>query len=134
MDEFIQSVAGKLGMPEATAQGLTGGILKVIKDQCDAGDFGNVLSSVPSAERLLDQAGSGGGGMLGGLMGKAADLVGGGAGSALDVASLFSKFDIDSQKAGSFVSMLVGFLKGKVGDDLMGKLLGSVPQLAQLAG
>ncbi len=141
MQELIQSVMSQMGTSEEGATGAVGGIMGMIKGQVDAGDFAELASKVPGAEDVIAKSEAaeetGGGGLLGGaggLLGGAASMVGGAGGGALDLMGILGKAGIDSDKAGPLVGMVLNFLKSKAGEELVGKILGKVPQLASLAG
>jgi hypothetical protein len=131
VEEFIKQAASKLGIDESTSRSATGGILNLIKDKLGASDFSELLNQVPGAEAAVSQAeasapqASGGG--LGGLLGKAASMLGGeGAGN---IASALGNSGLSLDKAGPFVSMFINYLKEKLGDDLFDKLKGALPDL-----
>ena len=46
---------------------------------------------------------------------------------------MLSKAGLDLEQGGSFVTLLVGFLKDKLGGDLLGKVLELVPGLSDMA-
>lgn len=140
MQEFIQMAAKNLGISESQAGSATGGILKMIQQHAAPADAQQLMSKLPGAEGLLGSApqvmgaSAGGGGGLGGLMGKAASMVGGKAGGALGAVAMLQQSGLDMSKINQFVPMFFNFAKGKVGADLIGKILGKVPELAKMAG
>ena len=144
IDVFISEAAGRFGIDPSTARALTGGVLKLIKKEAPAEDFEAVADQVPGTEAvvaesdqpaadeggLLGGLGGGLGGGFGGVLGAAASALGGG-----DVASLMSLFGesgLGADQAGQFVQMLVGFLKDKVGPELVQKIVAQVPALSSL--
>lgn len=140
IDVFISEAAGRFGIDPSTARALTGGVLKLIKKEAPAEDFEAVAEQVPGTEAVVaesDQPAADEGGLLGGLgggfggvLGAAASALGGG-----DVASLMSLFGesgLGADQAGQFVQMLVGFLKDKVGPELVQKIVAQVPALSSL--
>lgn len=133
MDEFIAMAVEKLGIGEDNAKSATGGIINLIKENLAAGDFAQLVEKLPGAEALASSAtakgDADGGGMLGGLMGAASSMLGGKAGGALDLTSILSGAGLDLSSGQSFVTMLVEFVKGKVGDDLFSKIAEHVPAL-----
>jgi hypothetical protein len=133
MDELIQQITSRLGTDGATARAAAGSVLGALKDAGDPDDVKSLLDGVPGASDLLAAApsGGGGGGGLGGLLGKAASSLGGGAG---DLVSRLGASGLDPSKTGSLVTMVIGFLKEKVGGDLIGRLLAKAPGLGKLLG
>ncbi len=131
MMDFIQKATTEFGIDAGAAKSAAGGILNMVKDNADKADFGSLMDKMPDLKSVMT-GGAGAGGGVGGLLGKVGGMLGGGAGSALSVAGVFEKSGLSMDKAGGFVSMPFGWIKGKVGGDLVGRLLGSVPQLKSL--
>ena len=67
--------------------------------------------------------------MLGGL----GDALGGG-GGALGALGALTKTGLSVDQIGSLASLFSGFLKDKIGGDLLKRLLGNVPGLSSLIG
>ncbi len=133
MDEFISMVTKQLGIDESQSKSATGGILNVIKGQLDESTFGSLLGQLPGAESLLKEAGSaqpaGGGGLMGSLTSMAGGLLGGKAGGIADITKAIGSSGISLDKASGFLTMLVSFLKDKLGDEVFSKLAASLPGL-----
>ena len=139
MQEFIDMAAGQLGISSDNARSATGGMLQMIQKGADGGAFQQLLGAVPGAADVLkaspQASGEGGGGsLLGGLAGKAAGMLGGQAGGALGLVSLLGQSGLGASDAGKFASMFVTYLKGKAGADLVGQVLGGIPELKGLVG
>jgi hypothetical protein len=135
IQDFIKSAAENLGEDEGKMESATGGLLKLIQDQAGEGDFQELLSALPGASSLLSgDAGDGGGGLMGGLAGMAASALGGKASSSLGVLQVLGKSGLDTGQIGPFVSLFFGFLKQKGSGELVGRILGKIPELAKLAG
>ncbi len=137
MQQFISMAAGKLGVPESGTRSATAGILSFVQQRADGDDFNQLLGKISGAGELLKEAPApkaetGGGGLLGGLMGKAASSFGGG--SALDLLALFQKSGLSTNKAGPLASMLLDFVRSKAGNDLTNKVLAKVPEVKQFLG
>jgi len=144
MQEFIEAVAGNLGVGQDTAKAATGGLLGLLKENTDAGTFGEVLGKLPGAEETMRAApaADAGGGLLGGLgdslgggIGDAlGGMMGGGGGQALGALGALSKSGLDMDKIGSFIEMFKEYVLPKLGPDLVKKLAGSIPGLEDLLG
>lgn len=140
MNELIQMVAGGLGTSESSAKTATAGMLRMIKSRAGKADFSELLGKLPGADSLLAQEpeekkpGAGAGGLMGGMLGSAASAVGGNVGSAAGLLGVLGSAGIDPSKAGSFAGIFLGYIKGKAGNDLLQKVLSSVPDLKKLAG
>jgi hypothetical protein len=138
MEEFITLAVQKLGIDEATARQATGVVLEFIRKHAAGKDFSQLLEKLPGAQQLLGQSAAGGqgagGSLLSGALKLAGSALGGETGSALDLSAKLKDSGLDLDKAGSFGSLLMDFVKSKAGDELTGKLLEKVPQLDQILG
>ena len=83
MDELIKQLTDRLGIDSATAEGITGKAMGLIKENVDDSTFSQLASSLPGVEALIGSAddegnagdGNGsGGGMLGSLAGMASSI------------------------------------------------------------
>ena len=135
--DFIQKAVGELGIDEQQASTATGGILNLLKDNVDGGDFSSLLGSLPGADSLMETASSavsdgsssgGIGGMLGGLGGM---LGGGGLGGKLGalagVSSLLSAANINTDQLSGLAGMFFDYIKENADDGLVGKLVAALP-------
>ena len=133
MDEFIELVTQQLGLSSSDSRSATGGVMNFIKDHVGETLFAQISQQLPGVQGLVSDAQSstadGGGGLMGSLASMAGSLLGGKAGSLATIASILSKSGVSLDQSGQFVSMLVGFLKGKLGDDTFSKLASSLPDL-----
>jgi Protein of unknown function VcgC/VcgE (DUF2780) len=141
IEEFIQSAVGDLGVSEGAARTGVGGVLQSLQQGAEAGDFQQLLSSMPGAAALLSKAKGAaagaaepGGGALGGALGAVGSMLGGGGGSALGLLSLLTGSGISSDQLGPFVSKFIEFAKSSAGQALMGRILSKAPEVAKLLG
>lgn len=134
IQDFIAQAAGQLGEGERSVQNATGGILHMIKEKAGDADFAKIAEKIPGADALASASaeadGGGGGGLLGGLAGMASGALGGGG----DLISKLAGSGLDVSKIGSLAGSLVGFLKEKVGGDVMSGILSKVPDLKSILG
>ena len=130
MQDLIESLATKLGVDKSIAEKATGVAIGFLKDKLDDTMFGQLLEKLPGASNLLTKSeeSSGGGG------GGASSAVGGKAGGALELAGKLKDSGLDASKFGDFGATVTDYIKDKAGDDLFGKVLSNVPELAKLAG
>lgn len=133
MQDFIKIVVDNLGTDEKTAKSATGGLLGLIQQHADKADADELMGKLPGAADLLTQTSGGGGGLLGGITSQLGSALGGGAGTALSVAGVLGGSGLDSGIFGKFVSLFLTFAKQKAGQELIGRLLGKIPELAKLA-
>ena len=138
MQEFIERVVSQLGTTETTARSATGGLLQMIQKQADPNDAKQLLNALPGASDLMDSAkgtaAGSSGGLLGGVMKQASSMMGGKLGDSLGVAQMLSSAGLGTSTLGPFVSMFLDFAKQKVGDDVVERTLGKLPELRQLVG
>ena len=160
--DFIKAIAAQVGVPEATAAGLAGGVLGMVRDSMAADDGEDAASAVDAAIPELggwreaaaglmsDAAGaaspaaSAGGGVLGGLM-KAAggggllgdlteEVLGKDARQTAALASVFSGLGLDASKAAAAAPVVLNFLEERLSGDLLSKAMAAAPFLASIIG
>ena len=137
MDEFIQMVTKQLGVSDETGKSATGGIMKMIKDQVGGDLFAKVQEQLPGVQGLLGaaeksggpEASGSGGGLMGSLTSMAGSLLGGKAKGLADITAALTKSGLSLDKAPQFISLLVGFLKDKLGSDLFASVAAKLPDL-----
>lgn len=138
MQEFIKSVAEKLGIDEAIAGKATSVVLSFIKSKLEGGDFGKLASKIPGfsdlAEKGNTEGEAGGGSLLGGMMKMASSAVGGEAGDALALSGKLKDTGLDVSQMGSFGTNLIDFIKDKAGEGTVDTILSQLPELKKLAG
>lgn len=140
IQDFIKQAAGQIGVSEQSAGSATGGLLQMIREKAGDVDANELLSKVPGASALLEKTAApvssetGAGGMLGGLISKAGDALGGGMGSALGVMGLFKQAGLGTEQVRSFVPLFFNFVKSKAGASLVGRVLEQIPELKKLLG
>ena len=136
MDEFIQLVTKQLGVSAETSKSATGGILKMLQDQLGGELFAKVQAQLPGVQGLIgaaDKAGTGasdaGGGLMGSLTSMADSLLGGKAKGLAEITSTLTKSGLSVEKIPQFMTLLIDFLKDKLGNDLFATLAAKLPEL-----
>ena len=123
MKELIDGLMKDLGISAAQAEGGAAVLLKAAKDKLGAAEFDSQLGGVPGLHDLLKKApASGGSGGLGGLLGGLAGAIGGNAALISSVISGFGKLGLKPEDAKKFVPVILGFLRSKVGPDVVSNL------------
>ena len=122
MKELIDLLSKNLGVSGAQAEGGAAVLFKAAKDKLGEGEFGKLLGGVPGLSDLLKKAPAAGGGGLGGLLGGLAGSMGGNAGAIATILSGFGKLGLKAEDAKKFVPVILGFLRTKVGPDVVTKL------------
>ncbi len=142
MDELIQQLTSKLGIDASVATAATGKAMAMVKEHAGDDLFNKISAAVPgvgeaaqqAAEEPATAAAAGGGGMLGKLAGMASGVLGGSAGSGLEMGAALSAAGLQTDQISGFASTIVAFLKEKVGDEVMDQILSKVPMLKSLIG
>jgi hypothetical protein len=136
MQEFINQVASRLGVPASTASGAVGALMGLIKKAGDKGAVAELFNKLPGANTMADDAEhegakAAGGGGLGSMLGGLASKVGLG-GEAGGLASLATS-GLGAGQIGSMVKMFIDWAKTKVSPEIVDKVIGSIPALKDLA-
>ncbi|SRR6056297_3649075 len=140
MDELIARLTSKLGINDSIAKAATEKALAMLKEHAGDDLFGQIADKVPGAAEMAEHgvasgaATAGDGGLLGKLAGMASSALGKSAGGGLELGAALSETGLKSDQMGGFVSMIIEFLKEKVGDDVMEQVLGKFPMLKSLMG
>jgi len=139
MNEFIQMAMKQLGTNESTTRSITGKVLAFMKEKAGGTDFTQLMDKLPGASRLAEapvqaQAEEKEGGGLGGFISQAGAALGGSLGSSMDLVGGLKQSGLDMGRIGPFVRMFVNYIKAQGGADLVGRILGKVPELKKLAG
>jgi hypothetical protein len=121
MKELIDSLTQSLGISGSQAEGGAAVLLKAAKDKLGAAEFDSQLGSVPGLSDLLKKVPAGGGG-LGGLLGGLAGAMGGNAALISTIVGGFGKLGLKPEDARKFVPIMLGFLRTKVGPDVVSNL------------
>jgi len=119
MDELIGRLVADIGIDRATAEKAVGIILDFLVKEVPAGKVQPILAKLPGAQALIDKAASessGGGGLMGGVMG---------AGMAMMSAGL------SMGQAQSVTRSVIAYTREKAGEDAVGGIAAAIPGLAQ---
>jgi hypothetical protein len=122
MKELIDQLTQGLGINGAQAEGGAAVLLKAAKDKLGVAEFDSQLGSVPGLNDLLKKAPASGGGGLGGMLGGLMSGMGGNAALIASVVGGFGKLGLKPDDAKKFVPIILGFLRTKVGPDVVSKL------------
>ncbi|MCF6199285.1 MAG: DUF2267 domain-containing protein [Hyphomicrobiaceae bacterium] len=136
MEELIARIVTSVGIPESLAKTAVGLILNMFQKEGDAGAVASLLNALPGSGDLASAAASAtsdgdSGGGLGGLMGSAASMLGGGGGVMALVGQLTGAgLSIDQAKGVG--SELMNFATEKAGADVVAQVAKSIPGLDRL--
>lgn len=121
MKDLIDQLTQSLGISGSQAEGGAAVLFKAAKDKLGAAEFDTQLGSVPGLYDLMKKAPAAGGG-LGGMLGGLVSGIGGQAGLIATIVGGFSKLGLKADDAKKFVPVIIGFLRTKVGPDVVSKL------------
>ena len=121
MKELIDQLTKTLGISLPQAEGGAAVLFKAAKDKLGGEEFGKLLGGVPGLGDLMKKAPAAGGG-LGGMLGGLAGAMGGNAGLIATIVGGFGKLGLKPEDAKKFVPVILGFLRTKVGPDVISKL------------
>ncbi|WP_426747191.1 DUF2780 domain-containing protein [Myxococcus faecalis] len=146
--DLIGQLSQQLGVDGTQAQGLAGGLLKLVQGTvkeklgADTADqLGQAIPEMDTWQKAAPPAEPEGGGLmgaLGGLMGGQSGAggllgaLGGAAAQGAEVAavvSLLGRFNLDASKATLVAPLLLDFLKSRLDPALVGKVLSVLPLL-----
>ncbi|KRD64183.1 MULTISPECIES: DUF2780 domain-containing protein [Sinorhizobium/Ensifer group] len=128
MNELVTRVAENVGIEPATAEKAVGMILGFLQREAADGPVAQMIEAIPGASELIAQyngEGTGGGGLLGGLM----SAIGGGGVMALGQ-QLMSQ-GLGMGEITSLAKETIAFAKEKAGDEVVDEVVASVPGLSQ---
>ena len=121
MKELIDQLTKSLGVSAAQAEGGAAVLFKAAKDKLGGEEFGKLLGGVPGLGDLMKKAPAAGGG-LSGMLGGLAGAMGGNAGLIATIVGGFSKLGLKPEDAKKFAPVIMGFLRTKVGPDVVSRL------------
>ncbi len=128
MEELINRLVANVGIDAGLAQKAVGIILGFLQKEGPAAEVSELLAKMPGAENLIaEYAGqSGGGGMLGGLMG----MMGGG-GGVMALGQQLMGAGLSMGQMGDVGKELFAYGREQAGEDTMGAIVGAIPGLGQ---
>lgn len=124
MEELLGRVTAATGLDAAKAQTAVGHVLAFLQKEGPPEDINQLIAALPGAQEAIAAVAGNGGGMLGGLM----SSMGGGI-MVLGQKLMSEGLSMDQIK--SLSSELLAFGREKAGEDVMGRIVSSVPGLSQ---
>ena len=116
MDELLDRLVANVGVDRATAEKAVGIILAFLLKEGPSDKVQALVDQMPGAETAMAAAASSGGFGMGGIMGVGTKLMAAGLG-------------MDQMQVAT--SEIIDFARGKIGEDAVGEIVGSIPGLAQ---
>jgi hypothetical protein len=126
MEELINRIVSNVGIDAGLAQKCVGLILGFLQKEGPAAEVGQMFDAMPGAAELAaEHAESGGGGLMGGLMG----MMGGG--GVMGLGQKLMGAGLSMGQMGDLGKEVFAFGREKAGEDAMGAIVGSIPGLGQ---
>ncbi|MEL6751100.1 MAG: hypothetical protein AAFO70_03360 [Pseudomonadota bacterium] len=138
MQDLIARIVSNVGIPEPLAQKAVGMLLGYLQREGADGPAASLINQMPGAMEMVSQFGgaeadgnSGGGGMLGGLMGAASSLVGGGSGGGImAMGQTLMSEGMDMGQIQGVANETLAYAKEQAGEDTVNEVIKSVPGLS----
>jgi len=133
MEQIIKALAIKFNLPESSVRSALGVILNFVKQKSGGTGFEQFAARIPGTTQLAsspppadDSAASG---LLGGIISRAGGMLGGNLGSAAEVVGQLQKVGIPLDKAAPMAREFLAQARAVAGEDTVASLLKSVPEL-----
>ncbi len=122
--DLVTMLTSQLGINEDQAAGGAGLLFKMAKEKLGDGDFSKIANAVPDVANLIGKApeSDSSGGLMGAIGGIASALGAEKLGGLANLASGFSKLNLDESMISNFIPIILNFVKDKAGDEVMGLL------------
>ena len=138
MNQIIQFLSQQLNLPEGVVRTAAGVLLNFIKQRATGSQFESFIGLLPGARELMTSSAgteaSGGGGLMGGLISAASDLIGGRGAEATKAISALEQAGVPADKALPFAKGFFEQVKEIVGPDAINQLAANVPVVQAFLG
>lgn len=124
MDELIERITQKTGLDQATTRKAIGLILGYLQKEGPQNEVNQLIAALPGAQDAIDEANSGGGG---GMMGMIGSLGGG----VMALGGQLMGIGVSMGQMQPLGKELFAYGREKAGEDAMGTIMGSIPGLSQ---
>ena len=128
MNEIVTQIAGKVGIEPALAEKAMGMMLGFLQREADDGAVARMIEAIPGGTELVanfNGAGSGGGGLLGGLM----NAIGGG--GVMGLGQQLMSQGLGMNDITTLAREVIAIAKQYAGEDVVNEVVASVPGLSQ---
>lgn len=124
MEELVARITAATGLDASTAQAAIGHVLAFLQKEGPQDQIEQLIDAIPGAREAIAQAGEAGGGLLGGLMGS----FGGG---VMVLGQKLMSEGLSMDQIRTLASELLAHGRENAGEDVMGRIVGSIPGLSQ---
>ena len=128
MNEIVTQIAEKVGIEPALAEKAMGMMLGFLQREADDGAVARMIEAIPGGTELVanfNGAGSGGGGLLGGLM----NAIGGG--GVMGLGQQLMSQGLGMNDITTLAREVIAIAKQYAGEDVVNEVVASVPGLSQ---
>ncbi len=131
MNELVTQIADKVGIEPALAEKALGMMLGFLQREADDGPVARMIEAIPGGADLVarfngEAVGSGGGGLLGSLMGAL-----GGGGGIMGLGQQLMSEGLGMSEIGALAKETIAVAKQYAGDEVVDQVVASVPGLSQ---
>jgi len=116
MDELLDRLVANIGIDRGVAEKAVGIILAFLLSEGPADKVQALIDQMPGAQAAVQAAASEAGGGMGGVMGVGTKLMAAG---------------LSMEQMQGVTRELIAYSRGKVGEDAVGEIVGSIPGLGQ---
>lgn len=130
MNDLVTRVADAVGIEPAVAEKAIGMMLGFLQREAADGPVARMIEAIPGASELVAQyngEGSGGGGLLGGLM----SAIGGG--GIMGLGQQLMSQGLGMGEISALAKTTISIARQHAGDEVVDKVIASVPGLSQFA-
>ena len=131
MDELIARLTAAAGIGEEAAKKAVGIIFGFIEKEAPQLQLDKLLAAIPGVNDLVE-AETAAAGSTGGLMGRLGGMLGGAGGDLMTaIGRLTNEAGLDTGKIEEVGKEIFAFLRAKLGDDAVAKIVEAVPGLSK---
>jgi len=124
MNEMVTKIAENVGIEPAVAENCIGMMLSFLQKEGAEGPVAKMIAAIPGSEDLIANA-SGGGGLLGGLMGSM------GGGGVIGLGQQLMSQGLGMGEITGLAKQTIAFAKEHAGADVVDEVVASIPGLSQ---
>ena len=125
MNEMVAKIADNVGIEPAVAEKCIGMMLSFLQKEGAEGPVAKMIAAIPGADELIANA-SGGGGLLGGLMGAM-----GGGGGVMGLGQQLMSQGLGMGEITGLAKQTIALAKEHAGADVVDEVVASIPGLSQ---
>ncbi len=137
MEEFIQSLSQRLGLPETVVRQSASVLLGLIKEHTQGTTYEKFVTMIPGADSLANApspTGENAGGLLGGLLSAAGGMLGGQTADLAKAAAALKESGLETSQIPTFITGFIDEAREMAGPETVARILESFPALGTFLG